>query len=322
MRKFSSVFVFGSILLGAISSNSWAEEHVVDQPEALISNMMIAQSSRYYDNYLVRMTSRSAEPILVSHGVVNGISTTLMKSLNGLLNGVINIDNNIIYFEGNKHFYSAGNSVFPNIFLRLISATSDNITNCFDIQSLGQGRIADLMVEVVRLVPKDRKGYNLILAIDQKSGLLVELDLNDNNGNLVERFMSVNLRISDGNSPYLDKKVAQIGKSVKNEVNVQNTKEKLSWYLAELPKNYRVLRSNRHIVFGTDNNSEYMLLTNDFTDISVYLTKHSADINVPLVSLNATTIFRKRVSENFDVAVIGQIPETMAQEIANSVRID
>ncbi len=318
MHKFFSLSLLGYFLLNSSVAFGGATD---DQSSAIISNMQVAQSSRYYDNYLVRVTAENIEPLQVSHGVVNGTETTLMKSLNGLLTGVINIDSKIIYFEGNRHFYSAGDAVFPNLFLRLISSNADDITSCFDIVSLGQGRIADLMVEVVKLVPRDRMGYSMTLAIDQKSGLLVELDLSDASGNLVERFMSVNLRISDENPPELEQKVRQIGKSPKNDVKVKNDSDKLSWTLSELPPNYRVLRTNRHVVFGTDSNSEYMLLTNDFTDISVYLTRHVTDINIPVISLNATTIFRKRVSENFDVAVIGQIPASMAQEIANRVRL-
>lgn len=322
MRKFYLITVFSSLLFGASVANSGVTDSSKDQSVAIISNMQTAQSSRYYDNYLVRMTMNNVEPMMVSHGIVNGVSTTLMKSLNGLLNGVINVEHKIIYFEGDDHFYSAGDSVFPNVYLRMITSNADFILNRFDVQSLGQGRIADLMVEVVRLIPKDRQGYSIMLAIDQKSGLLVELDLNDINGNLVERFMTVNMRISDSNSAYLDKKIKQIGKSVKNEVKIPKENDQLNWKLASLPKNYRILRTNRRVVFGTDDNSEYMLLTNDFTDISVYLTRHLADINVPVLSLNATTVFRKRVSESYDIAVIGQIPVTMAQEIANNVILD
>ena len=57
------------------------------------------------------------------------------------------------------------------------------------------------------------------------------------------------------------------------------------------------------------------------TDVSIYLTEHKSEIRIPLSSLNGTTVFRQRVSDKYDVAVIGVIPPSMAKMIADNVEL-
>lgn len=59
----------------------------------------------------------------------------------------------------------------------------------------GRNRIAGLPTQVVRLVPKDANKYGLMLWLEQESGLVLRLDLLDREGNLVEQYMGVDLRI-------------------------------------------------------------------------------------------------------------------------------
>ena len=64
-----------------------------------------------------------------------------------------------------------------------------------------------------------------------------------------------------------------------------------------------------------------MLISDGLTDVSIYLTEHKSEIRIPLSSLNGTTVFRQRVSDKYDVAVIGVIPPSMAKMIADNVEL-
>ncbi len=286
--------------------------------ETIIGRVESAQRNLSYEDYVVRITMNGIESHRVSHGFVNKIPTTLMQSLNGMPNGVINFDNQIVYIESDDKFYSVGESYFPNIFLRLLHSSAAEIKQRYDVYSLGQSRVADLIVDMLKLVPVDGFGYNLLLAVDQETGLVVQLDVSDVKGSLVERFMTVNLKRVEQNPKYLDNLIARIPNSLK-QGNPVRSNEELTWSLGWLPDNFYVVRTNRHAVFGSDTSSEYILISNKFTDVSIYLTTHVADISVPVLTLNATTIYRQRISEKLDIAVIGQIPPEMARTIAQSI---
>ncbi len=312
-----------AIALSLFSVESVADVETAEyrDAETIISRVEAAHRSCFYENYVVRITLNGIESHRVAHGFVNNVPTTLMQSLNGLPNGVVNFNNQIVYIESDDKFYSAGGSFFPNIFLRLLHSSSEEIRQRYDVYSLGQSRVADLIVDMLKLVPTDGFGYNLLLAVDQESGLVVQLDVSDVNGSLVERFMSVNLQRIDKNPKYMDDIIARIPSSLKRDEAVRSN-EVLNWKLGWLPDNFFVVRTNRHAVFGSDASSEYMLISNKFTDISIYLTSHVADISVPVITLNATTIYRQRISEKLDIAVIGQIPPDMARTIAQSIILD
>ncbi|MBQ8708327.1 MAG: MucB/RseB C-terminal domain-containing protein [Succinivibrionaceae bacterium] len=289
--------------------------------ESIISRCEKAHRSLPYENYVVHITLNGIESLRVSHGFVDSVPTTLMQSLNGLPNGVVNFNRQIVYVESDDKFYSVGDSYFPNIFLRLLNSSAAEIRQRYDIYSLGQSRVADLIVDMLKLVPADGFGYNLLLAVDQDSGLVVQLDVSDVTGSLVERFMTVNLNRTEGNPSALTDVIARIPSSLKQSAPAR-ANETLSWKLGWLPDNFFVVRTNRHAVFGSDASSEYMMISNKFTDISIYLTSHVTDISVPVLTLNATTIYRQRISENLDIAVIGQIPPDMARTIAQSIVLE
>ncbi len=319
-------FAFAVSFFGGLCGVNLAQASDVESIESKVLDSVIARAElshhKYsYENFLVHITVNAIESLKISHGFVDHKPITLLQSLNGLPNGVLNFQDKIVYFETNDKFYSAGDSYFPNILLRLLSSKAEDVSKSYDIYTIGQSRVADLIVDMVKMVPVDGFGYNLLLAIDQESGIIVQLDVSDSSGSLVERFMSVNLKITDTNPKIIDETVAKLQKhSSWNTANPSN--ETLKWKLGWLPDNYAVVRTNRHAVFGSDASSEYMLISNKFTDISIYLTNHVADISVPVLTLNATTVYRQRISENLDIAVIGQIPPDMARSIAQSVVLE
>ena len=321
LRLFASILLPVIFLLTGLPAAAEVDAAVYRDAVSIVKRAEQAQGRLSYENYVVHMTLSVIESMRISHGFVDGVPTTFMQFLNGMPNGVINYRDQIVYIEPGDKYYSVGDSYFPNLFLRLLNSSADEICQRYDVYSLGQSRVADLIVDMVKLVPSDGFGYNLLLAADQETGLIVQLDVSDVNGSLVERFMTVNLKVSGSVPPVLEDTVRRLPGLLRPGIP-QVASEKLRWKLGWLPDNFFVVRTNRHAVFGTDSSSEYMLISNKFTDVSIYLTSHVSEISVPVLTLNATTVYRQRISENLDIAVIGQIPPDMARTIAQSVVLE
>ena len=163
--------------------------------------------------------------------------------------------------------------------------------------------------------------YSLVLCIDQNSGLLLQLDVVDKKGKLVKSFMSIHMDILESNPAFLTDIMATLPEDIKTVNTVEKNKDRLTWDLKSVPSNFDVLATNKHAIRNNNESSEYMLISDGLTDVSIYLTEHKSEIRIPLSSINGTTIFRQRVSDKYDVAVIGVIPPDMAKQIADSVEL-
>ena len=115
--------------------------------------------------------------------------------------------------------------------------------------------------------------------------------------------------------------MATLPEDIKTVNTVEKNKDRLTWDLKSVPSNFDILATNKHAIRNNNESSEYMLISDGLTDVSIYLTEHKSEIRIPLSSINGTTIFRQRVSDKYDVAVIGVIPPGMAKQIADSVEL-
>ena len=257
----------------------------------------------------------------ISHGIFDNDSILFVNNLNGLPQGMLSYRNRLVYLEPNSNVYAVEDVKFPNLYLRLISLGADEILKRYIPLVSGQSRISGKLVQVIKLIPKNRLGYSLVLCIDQNSGLLLQLDVVDKKGKLVKSFMSIHMDILESNPAFLRDIMATLPEDIKTVNTVEKNKDRLTWDLKAVPSNFDILATNKHAIRNNNESSEYMLISDGLTDVSIYLTEHKSEIRIPLSSLNGTTVFRQRVSDKYDVAVIGVIPPSMAKMIADNVEL-
>ena len=162
-------------------------------------------------------------------------------------------------------------------------------------------------------------GYSLILGVDQNSGLLLQLDVVDKQGKLLKSYMSVHMEILENNPLFLQDLMTSLPDELKTVKVVEQNKDNLEWKLKNVPMDFEVMATNKHAIRNNGENAEYMLISDGLTDVSIYITSHKSDIRVPLSSINGTTVYRQRISDKFDVSVVGIIPPNLAKQIADNI---
>ena len=77
------------------------------------------------------------------------------------------------------------------------------VMESYDPVLAGRSRVAGLVAQVVRLVPKEADKYGFVLWIDEQSHLLLRVDMVDREGNLVEQVLGVDLDRLPAPAPWL-----------------------------------------------------------------------------------------------------------------------
>ena len=322
--RFLSIILLSALVMlwhRAESANSPISEDDLEIASAVLQHMSVSHEHYLYDNYLIEATVSNINPMKISHGIFDSDSILFGNNLNGLPQGMLSYRNRLVYLEPNSNVYAVEDVKFPNLYLRLISLGADEILKRYIPLVSGQSRISGKLVQVIKLIPKNRLGYSLVLCIDQNSGLLLQLDVVDKKGKLVKSFMSIHMDILESNPAFLRDIMATLPEDIKTVNTVEKNKDRLTWDLKAVPSNFDILATNKHAIRNNNESSEYMLISDGLTDVSIYLTEHKSEIRIPLSSLNGTTVFRQRVSDKYDVAVIGVIPPSMAKMIADNVEL-
>ncbi|MCR4554206.1 MAG: MucB/RseB C-terminal domain-containing protein [Succinivibrionaceae bacterium] len=286
---------------------------------AILQHMSVSHKHYLYDNYLIEATVSNINPMKISHGIFDEDSILFVSNLNGLPQGMLSYKKQLVYLEANSNVYAVKNVKFPNLYLRLINLDADEILKRYVPLVSGQSRIAGKLVQVIKLIPKNRMGYSLILGVDQNSGLLLQLDVVDKQGKLLKSYMSVHMEILENNPLFLQDLMTSLPDELKTVKVVEQSKDNLEWKLKNVPTDFDVMATNKHAIRNNSENAEYMLISDGLTDVSIYITSHKSDIRVPLSSINGTTVYRQRISDKFDVSVVGIIPPNLAKQIADNI---
>ena len=303
----------------SIQVKALQSEDDVELSSVILQHMSVSHKHYLYDNYLIEATVSNINPMKISHGIFDEDSILFVSNLNGLPQGMLSYKKQLVYLEANSNVYAVKNVKFPNLYLRLINLDADEILKRYVPLVSGQSRIAGKLVQVIKLIPKNRMGYSLILGVDQNSGLLLQLDVVDKQGKLLKSYMSVHMEILENNPLFLQDLMTSLPDELKTVKVVEQNKDNLEWKLKNVPMDFEVMATNKHAIRNNGENAEYMLISDGLTDVSIYITSHKSDIRVPLSSINGTTVYRQRISDKFDVSVVGIIPPNLAKQIADNI---
>jgi sigma-E factor negative regulatory protein RseB len=307
------------LLLAALFSNAQAS---VDTPsaEALLQQMQRAYHHYNFELSLIRVRQGTIEPLRFSHAVLEKSELTHLIYLNGRPSEYLRRNKEISFFETGTTPYTLTGSRMPGFWSTVLEMNLERILESYDPVVTGRNRIAGLPVQVVRLAPKDLAKYGFVLWLEQNSGLLLRLDLIDEGGNLVEQFMGVDLRIMPEPSSWLAAlgKV-QLPRAVTTQQAYAEPQTELGWAPGWLPKGFKVMSTDRHPLVGTEEQVDYMLVSDGLVDVSIYLSAPEIGMGDQLVRQGATSLLRILNDHKVEVTVVGEVPAQTAQRIAESL---
>lgn len=192
----------------------------------------------------------------------------------------------------------------------------------------GTDRIAGRTARMVVIEPRDRFRYGYRIWVDEGSGLLLQSDLVDEQGNAVEQVMFTDLDIVDNVSPAMAAAVV-ITEDMRKDMaknapprQLVSTNVALSWKIAQTPAGFRVAEQYRH-----RNRSggmlEHGVLTDGMASVSVFV-EPLDDAQQPfqgVTHMGAVSAFGAVVSDR-QLTVVGEVPVNTVQLIGRAIAFE
>ncbi|NAW60224.1 MULTISPECIES: sigma-E factor regulatory protein RseB [unclassified Vibrio] len=309
-------FLLSALTLFSLSSGmAFAEDN--DSAEALLHQMNEASQHLNYELSYILIKKNSIEPLLYRHALEETQQLAHLVYLSGPVREVIRRGDEISYIEPGVEPFTieSGNMVAPTI--PLLNSDIDDISKFYDFVKVGRAREAGAACQVLRVVPKDGLRYSYVLWVDEQSKLPLRADLIDRDGEVLEQYRTIAYSVND--------KIAQLLSGL-NQVKLpqvlslpKGPVKQTYWKVGWIPEGFEPKELNRYRMAITDRMVESQMYSDGLFSFSVYVSdSDNHSLRGQLVRQGRRTL-HSLVSGKNEVSVVGDIPPSTAQRIAQSV---
>ena len=213
----------------------------------------------------------------------------------------------------------------PGLWFSILNCSPEYLLSNYDVVRTGKTRIAGQIAQSVRLTAKDENKYNFILWLEQKSGVLLRLDVRDSQGNVVEQYMGVDFRFLSEHSPNINT-LASMKVPKAEAVNDLYRAEPASrqWSIGWLPSGFKSRSVDQHKLVGSDELVDYFLLSDGLVDVSVYISRQAENTSrqdrEQIAVHGATSILSLDRKDGINLTVVGELPLNSLRRIADTIR--
>ncbi len=287
-------------------------------------SMAKAVQKHNYQGIFVYRHDNQIEAMRIVHRSVGGKQRERLVSLNGVAREIIRNDQEVVCYLPDQNSVVVENRKnsdknFPGLFPKRL----DRVTANYKLELGGTSRVANRMAQMVVVRPLDHYRYGYHLWADTKTGLLLKSNLVGTDGHIIEQFMFTNISID---KPISDAalKPRYNGKGMvwhrENDAAGQPA-VKAHWHATKVPPGFELTRQiSRHGPMHKQE-VEHLVYADGLAAVSVFVERRTKDKKSAIegaTGMGAVHAFG-RVSGDYHITVVGEVPPATVAMIANSV---
>lgn len=292
-----------------------------EQPaEVLLQEMHQASEQLSYELSYILIKKNSIEPLLYRHASLEQQQLAHLLYLSGPVREVIRRGDEVSYVEPGIEPFTVESSDMVAPTIPLLHSDIDYLSMNYDFVSVGRAREAGSATQVVRIVPKDGMRYSYVLWIDETTRLPLRADLLDRDGEVLEQYRTisfvVNEQISEIMSGLRNVTLPDVLSLPKGNVN------RAGWNVGWVPNGFEPTDVNRYRMASTDRVVETQMYTDGLFNFSIYIAERDENSLPGQVVRQGRRTLHTFVKGSAEISVVGDIPPSTAQRIAQSVSFD
>ena len=134
-------------------------------PKQLLLDMKKAAEQLNYEFSFVQTTPSNMDSLRYRHFKSNGKTFAQLVTLDGAQQEIVQRDNLISYFQPNYQPFTINSEGITDNLPPLTRANIDTIEQYYDFDNIGRNRVADHVVQTIRILPKDDFRYQYVAFI-------------------------------------------------------------------------------------------------------------------------------------------------------------
>jgi len=301
--------------------------HADDDAITLLKRMDVAAKQLNYEGVFSYQAGRQMQSIRIIHRANQQGEIERLVSLNGVAREVIRNNEMMtcIYPEGKSvqpnHRPLGGG--FPSDFLNRLSLASP-----YYRLSLGQEeRIAGHHTQELKVIPVDNDRYGYLLWVDKDSDLLLQSDLVDEQGKVLETFAFSSVEMGhDIPDQSLQAQMQGNEMTWNRSEHIMNTevsanKAKSSWQMMWIPDGFILMAQQNRLKAKNGTSIEQHVYSDGLNSISIFIEKIRAQHRHLRggSTMGATNAYGTIINSHF-VTIVGEVPAHTVEKVGNSIQ--
>ena len=217
-------------------------------------------------------------------------------------------------------------TLYPSTLFEPEIEIHSGIAELYTLANDGVERVADREADVIHVRPKDRYRYGFRLAVGRETGLLLELELLDNDSAVLEEIVYTHLELpATIPDEALKPRISHAGftryeAGAPEGVAHDPAARPQQWTIGWLPAGFRVVDESYGPIQPGRDSVDHRVYSDGLASLSVFIERglDSDDRIEGPSSVGAVNAF-SRVIDEYQLSVVGEVPEITVEKVAASI---
>lgn len=294
-----------------------------DDPNLMLERMTAAMSQMSYQGTFVYVQGERVETMRITHVADGKGVRERLVALSGPPREVLRDSNGVRWVLSDDGSVLEDSAFNRSFFPQLPLDPGDQASRSYILKTGASARIAGHQARNLKILPKDEYRYGYSLWLEKHSGLLLKWELIDHERKPLAKLMFTEVRLgSEVDTRELApdtrlKKYKTVESSLPSGAGVSQARPR--WLPGTVPPGFR-LTTHRYASNPDHGEYEHLVYSDGLAAVSVYVEKGAKHENPEAgVRLHGTTHTFSRVSDEFLITVVGDVPAVTVKSIGNAV---
>ena len=248
-----------------------------------------------------------------------------LVTLNGVRREVIRDHNGVTCILPDENLVVVSKGRLEKPFPTKLLEDPKVIATLYDITDVGLNRTMGQNAQVINIQPHDKYRYGYRVWIDQKTGLMLQSDVVNKDGMIMEQIMFTSLRLLDKIPSSLEEEVHPAVNTVLRSNQSQPAQNDNKWLVTYMPDGFHLVEHRKRTRQSDDKNAvsmDHLVFTDGLASVSVFIENQlMSRQTAPMVGVSrmgAVNAYRTVIG-NHQVTVVGEVPANTVQLIGKSI---
>ena len=315
-RLYQSLIAAAAVLFLSAASAQETQKEI--DGEGWFDRMSKALTSLNFEASLVHVHGDQIEPYQWFQAVGEPQSQELLIRMNGPDFRILRVGNRVAHFHTSASNFSLIADSVSTILPVAFTEPFANIKDTYQVTIGGGARVLGRNAQHLRIISRDNQRYSYSLWVDRSSGMLLKMMMHDQRGEIVEQMQLTSLSIRE-EAPGVLKEVSDLEMppllSDLRILNKPGFPVKPGWQ----PQGFELITKQSHNLVAESTLVDYYLFSDGLPEYSIYIARLTDDMETDVALSSSQTLFTMRYND-YLITVVGQVPLSIAQRIAQEVR--
>ena len=322
----------GATLLATLSAGAVAP-HAADDPgdvRGLLDRMVRASRSLDYIGTFVYRNGSTIQSMKIIHRADTNGSRERLIALSGAAREVIRDGTQVTCILPDDQTVviakRRSGRLYPSTVFEPEIAIDSDIAELYFLSSDGAERVADREATVIDVRPKDQYRYGFRLAVDRETGLLLKSELLGNGMAALEQIVYTHLELPESipdealKPGISDAGFTRYEADTADGTGSGSTARTQEWTIGWLPAGFRMANESFGPIQPGRDPVDHRVYSDGLASLSIFIEEgiNSSDRIEGLSSVGAVNAF-SRIIDDFQLSVVGEVPEITVEKVAQSI---